>query len=110
MPDGVHQPHLAGDDCAPFAEFPAYHVPSSSRPICVQPAESSSATALTCVERAAARRLGRRHHRALDDRRVADDDPLAPFRLQHLDRHLAVGLGAAEIDEDGDALRRPGAR
>src|SRR5262249_27891181 len=27
---------------------------------------------------------------------------------QHLDRHLAVGFGAAEINQDRDALLRPG--
>ena len=48
------------------------------------------------------RRLGRRHDRALDDRRVADHHPVAPVGRQHLDRHLAVGLGPAEIDEHRD--------
>src|SRR5579883_411784 len=60
------------------------------------------------LQRAAAGRFRCRHHRALDNGRVAHDNHLPPLRLQHLHRHLAVGLGAAEIDQDRDALRRPG--
>src|SRR6516225_8322128 len=52
------------------------------------------------LQRAAAGRLGRGHDGALDDRRVADDNHLAPVRLQHFDRHLAVRLGPAQIDQD----------
>ncbi len=54
------------------------------------------------IERRARRGLGRRHDGTLDDRRVAHYDASAPYLRQHLDRHLAVGLGAAEIDENSD--------
>jgi len=50
----------------------------------------------------------RRHHAPLDDRRIADDDLALALGRQHLDRHLAVGLGAAEIDEDRNTFFGPG--
>src|ERR1700733_4773811 len=59
------------------------------------------------LKRTAARSLGRRHDGSFYDRCVAHDDQISSFGLQHFDRHLAVGLGAAEVDENGDALRRP---
>ena len=37
------------------------------------------------------------------------DDAASPLLRQHLDGHFAVGLGPAEVDQDGDAGLRPGA-
>src|ERR1700734_1036675 len=59
------------------------------------------------VERTAGRRLGARHDGALDNRRVTDHDQIPTVGLQHLPRHFAVGLGAAEINQDGNAFGRP---
>ena len=74
----------------------------------LMPATALRPCAATSSSDGAAGGFGRRHHRALDDRRIADDDRAVRARRQHLDRHLAVGLGAAEIDQDGDAGVRPG--
>src|SRR5215471_19235265 len=43
------------------------------------------------IERGPGRRFGCRHDRALDHRRIADDDSAAPRLRQHLDRHFTVG-------------------
>ena len=69
----------------------------------------SSAVCRTAARSEPPGRLGRRHHRALDDRGVADHHPRLPLGREQLDRHLAVGLGPAEVDEDRHALRRPDA-
>src|SRR5947207_7736013 len=59
------------------------------------------------LQRRTGRRFGRRHDGSLYNRRVADDDPIAARFRQHLDRHLAVGLRAAEVNQNGDALLGP---
>src|SRR6266480_3411181 len=59
------------------------------------------------LKRSSRSRFGRRHDRALHNRRVTNHDAgTARFR-QHFNRHLAVGFGATEIDQDRDAAFRP---
>src|ERR1700704_3392195 len=53
-------------------------------------------------------RFGRRHDGPLDDRCVANDDTVPARFGQHLNRHLAVGFCAAEVNQDGNAPLRPG--
>src|SRR5271165_1233544 len=55
----------------------------------------------------APRGFGRGDHRPFDDRRVAYDDTPSLVFGEHLYGHLAVGLRAAEIDEERDAGLRP---
>src|SRR5438105_10481295 len=59
------------------------------------------------LKRRAGSRFGGRHDGPLDHRCVANDDAVAARFRQHLNRHLAVGFGAAKVDQDGDALLRP---
>src|SRR5246127_727531 len=59
------------------------------------------------IQRCSRCRFGRRHHRALHHRRVANDNAAAPRFRQHLDRHFAVGFGAAEVNQDRNSLLRP---
>src|SRR5260221_1195505 len=58
-------------------------------------------------ETGAARRLGRCHDGALDDRRIAEHHPASPLLGKHLDRHFAVGFRAAQIDQNGNTARGP---
>ena len=53
-----------------------------------------------------ARGFSRCHDRAFDDRRIAEDDPLAALFRQQFDRHLAVGFGPAEIEAQAEAQGR----
>jgi len=59
-------------------------------------------------EYAGTRGFRRGDHRPFDNRGVANDDTASLAVGQHLDGHLAVGLGASEIDQDGDTRLRPG--
>ena len=43
---------------------------------------------------------------ALDQRRGAEDGPLADGRVDHVERHLGRQDGAAEVHQDHDARRR----
>src|SRR6266849_1133681 len=59
------------------------------------------------LKRSSRSRFGRSHHCPFNDGRVANDDAAAARFGQHFDRHLAVGLCAAEVDQNGDAAFRP---
>src|SRR6266702_3992092 len=47
-------------------------------------------------------RVSRCHHRALDNRRVANHNAGASRFGQHFNRHLAIGFCATEVDQNGD--------
>src|SRR6202035_2178448 len=59
------------------------------------------------LKRGGRRCCGRGHDRALDDRRVANDDAVAALLRQHFDRHLAVCFCSTEVDQNGNTAFRP---
>src|SRR5262245_40177495 len=63
--------------------------------------------ALDDLEGRAARSFGGSHDGSLHDRCVAHHHVGPASLVEHLDGHLAVGLGTAEIDQDRHSRARP---